>query len=215
MCFYRRRDLPPQLIQLADKHQCKYHLTSLILRKFNPVDLLTGTYRNRTPIGTRLFYGSLMVFFLWLKRACVPVHCNKQVPLFFGDFNYKSLRPQRSSSHGFPGRSPYYSHFKKVARNLTVNATSFSATYIMGQIRTKRFSLVDDEVVPPGNLLGSLPRWACLWVAIFKRSNWFEKHTENADYFRIMFMCWWNNALYTRSRPAGSEIRVGIVLFDF
>lgn len=85
----------------------------------------------------------------------------------------------------------------------------------MGQIRTKRFSLVDDEVVPPGNLLGSLPRWACLWVAIFKRSNWFEKHTENADYFRIMFMCWWNNALYTRSRPAGSEIRVGIVLFDF
>lgn len=24
MCFYRRRDLPSQLIQLADKHQCKY-----------------------------------------------------------------------------------------------------------------------------------------------------------------------------------------------
>ncbi|KAH1006382.1 hypothetical protein HUJ05_007122 [Dendroctonus ponderosae] len=23
MCFYRRRDLPSQLIQLADKHQCK------------------------------------------------------------------------------------------------------------------------------------------------------------------------------------------------
>lgn len=24
MCFYRRRDLPSPLIQLADKHQCKY-----------------------------------------------------------------------------------------------------------------------------------------------------------------------------------------------
>jgi hypothetical protein len=25
MCFYRRRDLPGQLIQLADKHQCKWN----------------------------------------------------------------------------------------------------------------------------------------------------------------------------------------------
>lgn len=32
MCFYRRRDLPPQLIQLADKHQCKLTLTSFIVK---------------------------------------------------------------------------------------------------------------------------------------------------------------------------------------
>lgn len=33
MCFYRRRDLPNQLIQLADKHQCKYIHISLIYMK--------------------------------------------------------------------------------------------------------------------------------------------------------------------------------------
>jgi hypothetical protein len=31
MCFYRRRDLPSPLVQLADKHQSEYLLTKLYI----------------------------------------------------------------------------------------------------------------------------------------------------------------------------------------
>jgi metastasis-associated protein MTA len=31
MCFYRRRDLPTPLVQLADKHQSEYQLIQLII----------------------------------------------------------------------------------------------------------------------------------------------------------------------------------------
>lgn len=61
MCFYRRRDLPTPLVQLADKHQSEYQFSLLCL---NWVNQLVCCFRRKFHKNTLLKFLKLISIFL-------------------------------------------------------------------------------------------------------------------------------------------------------